>query len=107
MSSGTFSVKAWATPGIGVLDAGTGLRGEHAVLLAALDAAVTVGKAHADALLPAQDGPDAKRRARLDDLVARIARQEFRPLALDDFGYDRRPVHGAGPFLGSPAVCGR
>ncbi len=36
-----------------VLDAGTGLGAEHAVALAALDAAIAVGNADADALLPA------------------------------------------------------
>ena len=78
---------------IGVLDAGAGLGREHAVLLAALDAAVAVGETDADALLPAQDRPDAERRARLDDLVARIAGQEFRALALEDLGNDCGPVH--------------
>jgi len=78
---------------IRVLDAGAGLGREHAVLLAALDAAIAVGEADADALLAAQDRPDAERGARLDDLVARIARQEFRALALEDFGDDLCAFH--------------
>src|SRR6185295_7096775 len=68
---------------IGVLDARSGLGREHAVLPAALDAAVAVGETDADALLPAQDRPDAERRAGLDDLVARIAGQKLRALALE------------------------
>jgi hypothetical protein len=40
-----------------VLDAGAGLRREHAVHLGALDAAIAVRQADADALLPAQDRP--------------------------------------------------
>src|SRR6185295_20395395 len=73
-------------------------------LLAALDAAVAVGEADADALLPAQDRPDIQRRARLDDLVARIAGEEFGALALEDFCNDLRAVHGVGPWLGE-AKC--
>ena len=69
-----------------VLDAGAGLRGEHAVALAALDAGVAVRDADADALLPAQDGADIERGARLDQRIARIAGQELRALALEDFG---------------------
>ena len=86
-----------------VLDAGAGLRREYAVALAALDAAVAVGKSDADALLPAQDRPDAQRRARLDDGVARIAGEEFGALALEDFGNDLRAVHVRSPHTRPPA----
>jgi hypothetical protein len=81
-------------PGERILDARTGLRGEHAVLLAALDAAVAVGEAHADALLPAQDGADVERRTRLDDRIARIAGEKIGALALEDLSDDLRAVHG-------------
>ena len=76
-----------------VLDAGPACAREHAVPLATLDAGIAVGEADADALLPAQDRADVERRARLDDRVARIAGEELRALALEDFGDDLRAVH--------------
>ena len=80
--------------GKGVLDAGTGLGGEHAVALAALDARIAVGNADADALLTAQDRANVDRRAGLDHGIARIAGQEFRALALENFGNDFGAIHG-------------
>ena len=76
-----------------VLDAGPGLGGEHAVLLAALDARIAVGDADADALLPAQDRADVDRRARLDHLIARITGEKFGAFALENFGNDFGAIH--------------
>jgi len=80
--------------GEGILDAGSRLRGEHAVLLAALDAGIAVGNADADALLPAEDRADVDGGARFDDRIARITRQEIGLLALENFGNDRSAIHG-------------
>ena len=79
--------------GEGILDAGSGLGGKHAVALAALDAAEAVGDADADALLPAQNRADVDRRAGLDHRVARIAGQKFGALALENVGNDFGAVH--------------
>ncbi len=76
-----------------VLDAGSGLRREHAVALAALDAAVAVREPDADALLPAQDGTDVERGAGLDQRIARIAGEKLGALALENFGDDGGAVH--------------
>src|SRR5262249_25033989 len=85
--------------GKGVLDAGAGLRREHAVAPAALDAAVAVGHADADALLPAQDRPDVERGAGLDQRIARIAGEKLRALALENLGNDFGAVHAFIPPL--------
>ncbi len=76
--------------GKGIFDARSGLGGEHAILLAALDARIAVGDADADALLPAQDRADVDCRAGLDHRIARIAGEEFGALALENFGNDLR-----------------
>src|SRR5499433_1558068 len=78
----------------GVLDAGSGLGGENAVALAALDAGVAVRQADADALLPAQNRTDVERGAGLDQRVAGIAGEELRSLAPEDFGDYGGAVHG-------------
>src|SRR5215510_6586286 len=83
----------------GVLDAGSGLGGENAVALAALDAGVAVRQADADALLPAQNRTDVERGAGLDQRVAGIAREELRSLAPEDFGDDGGAIHGLVPPL--------
>ena len=69
------------------------LGGEYAILLAALDAGIAVGHADADALLPAQDGPDVERGAGLDQRIARIAGEELGSLAPENFGDDGGAVH--------------
>ncbi len=51
---------------------------------------VAVRDADADALLPAQDGADVERGAGLDQRIARIAGEELRAFALEDFGDDVR-----------------
>jgi hypothetical protein len=86
-----------------VLDAGAGLRGEHAVAPAALDARVAVRDADADALLPAQDRPYVELGARLDQRVARIAGENLGPLAPEDLGNDLRTVHRPNPFVAQSA----
>jgi len=84
----------------GVLDAGTGLGGEYAVALAALDTGIAVRQADADALLPAQNRTDVERGAGLDQRVARIAGEELRSLAPKDFGDDGGAVHGCNLSFG-------
>ncbi len=76
--------------GEGILDAGPGLGGEHAVALAAFDARIAVGDADADALLPAENRTNIERGARLDQGIARIAGEKLGSLALEDFGNDVR-----------------
>src|SRR5581483_11408541 len=76
-----------------VLDTGPRLSREHAVALAALDAAIAVGDADADAFLPAENRTDVQRRAGLDHLSARIARQKLRALALENFGNNFGAIH--------------
>ena len=80
--------------GEGIFDARSGLGGEHAILLAAFDARITVGDADADAFLPAQDRADVDCRTGFDHRIARIAGQEFGTLTLENFGNDRSAVHG-------------
>ena len=80
-------------PGEGVLDTRPGLCGEYAVALAALDAAIAVGDADADAFLPAQDRTNVERGAGLDDLIARIAGKELGTFALENFGNNFGAVH--------------
>jgi hypothetical protein len=86
--------KRLGDPRKGILDAGTRLRGEYAIALAALDAGVTVRQADAHALLPAEDRANVEGGAGLDQRVARIAREKLRALAPEDFGDDGGAVHG-------------
>jgi hypothetical protein len=86
-SIGTFS-KGLGHAREGVLDAGAGLGCEHAVAPAAADARIAVRDAHADALLPAQDGADVELGTGLDQRVARIAGEELGALPPEDFGDD-------------------
>ncbi len=81
-----------------VLDAGTVLGREHAVLPAAPDARIAVRHADADALLPAEDRPDVELRTGLDQRIARIARQKGGSLALEDLGDDVGTVHWLSAF---------
>ena len=94
-----------------VLDAGAGLRGEHAVAPSALDAGIAVGRADADPLLPAQYRPDIERGGGLDQRVAWIAGEKLGALALQDFGNDFSTLHGCVPLHEphtrcSPPPCG-
>ena len=77
-----------------VLDAGAGLRAEHAVPLSALDAAIAVGDADADAFLPAQDRTNVDRRAGLDHVIAWIAGEKFGALDFQDLGDNFGAIHG-------------
>src|SRR5215831_17440011 len=86
--------KGLGNAGEGVLDAGSGLGGEYAVALAALDAGIAVRQADAHALLPAQDRTDVERGAGLDQRIAGITGEELRSLAPEDFGDDGGAVHG-------------
>src|SRR5215467_10091972 len=85
-----------------VLDAGPVLGREHAVLPPAPDARESVRHADADALLPAQNGADVDRGARLDQRVARIAGEELGALALEDLGNDVGAVHVRSLHVRSP-----
>ena len=58
---------------------------------AAPDAAIAVGHAHPDPLLPAQNRPDVERGAGLDQRVAWIAGQKFGAFALDRAHTHRSP----------------
>src|SRR5262249_58932773 len=60
----------------GVLDARSGLGGEYAVALAALDTGIAVRQADADALLPAENRTDVERGAGLDQRIAGIAGED-------------------------------
>ena len=83
--SGTFSEKAWATPGKAFSMPGP--------------AWASVREADADALLPAQNRTDVERGAGLDQRVAGIAGEELRSLAPEDFGDDGGAIHGLVPPL--------
>ena len=61
------------------------LSGEDAVLAAPTDPAEAVRHADADALLTTENRADVDLGARVDQRVARIAGEEFRALALQDF----------------------
>jgi hypothetical protein len=97
--------KCLSNTGKRVLDAGAGLRGEHAVALAALDARIAVRQADADALLPAQDRTDVERRAGLDQRIARVAGEEICTLAPENFGDDRGSIHGVPPCRRGIVPC--
>src|SRR5262249_38325377 len=78
----------------GILDARPGLRGEDTVALAAADARVPIRDSDADALLPAQNGADIERGARLDQRIARVAGEKARAFALENLGDQSSAVHG-------------
>ena len=71
------------------------------------DAAIAVGDADADALLPAEDRANVDRRAGLDDLIARIAGEKFSALDLEDLGNDFGAVHGFALFVALKLRTGR
>jgi hypothetical protein len=81
--------------GKGVLNARPGLRREHTVACRRLRSAEAVGHADADPLLPAQDRAECRCGARFDQRIARVAGEEFRALALEDFGNELGAVHGS------------
>src|SRR5262244_4551951 len=91
--------KGLGNAGKGVLDARSGLGGEYAVALAALDTGIAVRQADADALLPAENRTDVERGAGLDQRIAGIAGEKLRSLAPEDFGDDGGAIHGLVPPL--------
>ena len=95
ISTGTFSVKAWATPGKAFSMPGPPGRRRHCA--GRKDARIAVRDADADALLPAQDGADVELGAGLDQRL-RIAGEEFGTLALENFATMAAPFMGRVPF---------
>ena len=60
------------------------LHGKHANPLTVGNARKAVGDADADALLPAQNGPDPNSRCRIDQRCGRVGAEKLYPFALQN-----------------------
>ena len=89
----------------GVLRAWTILHGKGADTLAIGDARKAIGNAHADALLPAQYGPNTYRRCRINKGRGGVGTEKLHPFALQNVGNRINDFHPESSCGDEPCLC--